>query len=71
METTDLIISSVKKDIGAGYVVKQSVKRELEENQLAELKTSYNLPKLELNLVYIENYLTNLSSYFIKNHIIK
>lgn len=71
VETTDLIISSVKKDIGAGYVVKQSVKRELEENQLAELKTSYNLPKLELNLVYIENYLTNLSSYFIKNHIIK
>lgn len=71
VETTDLIISSVKKDIGTGYVVKQSVKRELEENQLAELKTSYNLPKLELNLVYIEDYLTNLSNYFIKNHITK
>lgn len=66
VETTDLIISSVKKDIGTGYVVKQSVKRELEENKLTELKTSYNLPKLELNLVYIENYLTNLSNYFIK-----
>lgn len=71
VETTDLIISSVKKDIGTGYVVKQSVKRELEENQLAELKTYYNLPKLELNLVYIEDYLTNLSNYFIKNHITK
>lgn len=71
VETTDLIISSVKKGIGTGYVVKQSVKRELEENQLAELTTSYNLPKLELNLVYIEDYLTNLSNYFIKNHITK
>lgn len=71
VETTDLIISSVKKDIGTGYVVKQSVKRELEENKLTELKTSYNLPKLELNLVYIEDYLTNLSNYFIKNHITK
>ncbi len=71
VETTDLIISSVKKDIGTGYVVKQSVKRELEGNQLAELKTSYNLPRLELYLVYIEDYLTNLSNYFIKNHITK
>ena len=71
VETTDLIISSVKKDIGTGYVVKQSVKRELEENKLTELKTSYNLPKLELNLVYIDDYLTNLSNYFIRNHITK
>ncbi len=71
VETTDLIISSVKKDIGTGYVVKQSVKRELEENKLIELKTSYDLPKLELNLVYIEDYLTNLANYFIKNHITK
>lgn len=71
VETTDLIISSVKREIGTGYVVKQSVKRELEENKLIELKTSYNLPKLELNLVYIEDYLTNLSNYFIKNHITK
>lgn len=69
VETTDLIISSVKNDIGTGYVVKKSVKKELENKELIELKTKYNLPKLELNLVYIEDYLTNLSRYFIKNHI--
>lgn len=71
VETTDLIISSVKKDIGTGYVVKKSVKNELESKELIELKTKYDLPKLELNLVYIEEYLTNLSRYFIKNHIKK
>ena len=71
VETTDLIISSVKNDIGTGYVVKKSVKKELENKELIELKTKYNLPKLELNLVYIEDYLTNLSRYFIKNHIKK
>ena len=71
VETTDLIISSVKNDIGTGYVVKKSVKNELENKELVELKTKYNLPKLELNLVYIEDYLTNLSRYFIKNHIKK
>lgn len=71
VETTDLIISSVKNDIGTGYVVKKSVKNELENKELVELKTKYNLPKLELNLVYIEDYLTNLARYFIKNHIKK
>ena len=71
VETTDLIISSVKKNIGTGYVVKQSVKRELEGGELFELITDYKLPKLELNLLYIEDYLTNLSGNFIKNHILK
>ena len=71
VETTDLIISSVKREIGTGYVVKQAVNQELKTNELIELKTSYDLPKLELNLVYIEDYLTNLSNYFIENHITK
>ena len=71
VENTDLIISSVKNDIGTGYVVKKSVKNELENKELIELKTKYDLPKLELNLVYLEDYLTNLSRYFIKNHIKK
>lgn len=71
VETTDLIISSVKSGIGTGYVVKKAVKKELETNELLELQTPYNLPKLELNLIYIEDYLTNLSSYFIKNYIKK
>ena len=71
VETTDLIISAVKKQIGIGYVVKESVKNELENKELIELKTEYNLPKLQLNLVYIDDYLTNLSKFFIKNHIKK
>ena len=71
VETTDLIISSVKKGIGTGYVVKQAVRNELKNNELKELKTEFELPKLELNMVYIEDYLTNLSKYFIKNHITK
>ena len=51
--------------------VKKSVEKEFQNEELIELKTPYNLPKLELNLVYIEDYLTNLARYFIKNHIKK
>ena len=71
VDTTDLIISSVKKEIGSGYVVKKAIEDELNNAELIELETPYSLPKLELNLVYIEDYLTNLSRYFIKNYIKK
>ena len=70
VETTDLIISSVKRRIGSGYVVKKAVQSELEKKELKELKFEHDLPKLELNLVYIEDYLTNISKHFI-NHYIK
>ena len=50
---------------------KQKAEKEFQNEELIELKTPYNLPKLELNLVYIEDYLTNLARYFIKNHIKK
>ena len=71
VETTDLIIKSVKSGIGSGYVVKKAVETELKNDELLELKTDFDLPKLELNLVYIEDYLTNISNYFIKNYIKK
>jgi DNA-binding transcriptional LysR family regulator len=71
VETTDLIIKSVKGGIGSGYVVKKAVENELKNGELLELETEFDLPKLELNLVYIEDYVTNISNYFIKNYIKK
>ncbi len=71
VETTDLIINAVKKGIGTGYVVKRSVEEELEKEELFEFEIDYKLPDLELNLIYIEEYLTNLSNHFINNYIMK
>lgn len=71
VETTDLIIKSVKKGIGAGYVVKKAVQDELDNHELSEIKMPYTLPELELNLIYIEDYVTKLSMYFIQRYINK
>lgn len=71
VETTDLIIKSVKSGIGSGYVVKKAVENELKNGELIELQIEFELPRLELNLVYIEDYLTNISNYFIKNYLRK
>ena len=70
VETTDLIISSVNNKIGTGYVIKNAVEKELNENKFKELKVDFDLPKIQLNLIYIEDYLTNLPKYFIENYIL-
>lgn len=71
VETTDLIISSVKSKIGTGYVIKNVVENEFKNNELKELHVDFELPKIQLNLIYIDDYLTKLPRYFIKNYILK
>lgn len=66
VDTTDVIISSVKKGIGIGYVVKNAIKDELEKGEVYEAKLNLELPKLELNLVYMKNYMTKATKVFIK-----
>ncbi|MEG2476516.1 MAG: LysR family transcriptional regulator [Malacoplasma sp.] len=71
VETTELIIDAVKNDVGIGYVVKESVLKEIEKKELFELKIKCELPELELNLVYISDYLTNSSKKIINDYIKK
>ena len=62
--TEELIIESVKKNLGIGYVVDgETIKLESDSVEKIELKEE--LPKLEINLVYIENYITELAKRFI------
>ena len=69
LDTTDLIISAVKRNFGIGYVIKESVKEELKQKSIKELKLNYELPKLKLNLIYNENFLTPSAKVFIDKHI--
>lgn len=66
VDTTDVIISSAKKGIGIGYVVKNAIKDELEKGEIYEVKFDFELPKLELDLVYMKNYVTKATKVFIK-----
>ena len=70
VDTTDVIISLVKKGIGIGYVVKNAVKDELKKGEIYEANIDLQLPKLELNLVYMQNYMTKASKVFIKDFLI-
>lgn len=69
VDTTDLIISSVKRNLGIGFVVKEAVLSEIENGNIKELNINCELPKLELNLIYIENYLTYPAKEFLEKYI--
>lgn len=71
VETTELIIDAVKNDIGIGYVIKEAVLNELKKKDLFIMKTKHELPAIELNLVYNNEYLTVASKKFINDYIQK
>lgn len=66
IETTEMLIDAVKKNMGIGYVMRNAIEEELKSKELEEINVNTQLPKLLLNLVYIENNLTYIPKIFIK-----
>ena len=67
--TEELIIESVRRNMGVGYVVKDAVSYLVEDKIIEYVNVDEQLPTMEINLVYISNYLTNVSKRFIKEEI--
>ena len=44
IETTEMLIDAVKKNMGIGYVIRQAVEKDLEKEKLFELKIKEKLP---------------------------
>ena len=66
IETTEMLVNAVKKNMGIGYVIKKAVSKELENELLYEVKIKQKLPTIQLNLVYIKEYLTHIPKTFMK-----
>lgn len=69
VDTTDLIISSVKNNLGIGYVIKDAVKQEIDDGNIIELDVDIKLPHVELCLVYLDNYLSYPAKVFLEEYI--
>ena len=68
--TEELIIESTKKNLGIGYVVDgESIKNE--QDCLDKIELEEVLPTIEINLVYIESYVTELSKKFISEELLE
>lgn len=50
--TTEMTISLIKEGVGVGWVLRNCVKSELENNELYEIPIKMDLPKIEFSLAY-------------------
>ncbi len=67
--TSEMIIEAVKKGLGIGYIMYDTVKGEIEDGTFSFVNINEKLPMTTINLVYIEKYLTNAPLQFIKEYI--
>lgn len=68
-ETEELIIDAVRRNLGVGYVVKSAIQYLVEANILEYVEVQEELPKMEINLVYIKSNLTSVAKLFVREEI--
>ena len=64
-----MIISAVKKDLGIGYIIKDLVFSDIENDNLMVIDVKEKLPTVAINLIYLKKYLTKAPIYFINKYI--
>lgn len=69
IHTSEMIAGSIKKDLGIGYIIYDMIKDNVENKEFKIIDIKENLPKITINLVYIEKYLTIAPKFFIENYL--
>lgn len=69
IHTSEMIIGSIKKDLGIGYIIYDVVKDNVKNGEFKIINIKENLPKVTINLVYIKKYLTIAPKFFIENYL--
>ena len=70
-DATEVRVEAVKRNMGIAYVIKEAVKKELENKELYEVELPIELPKIKLNLVHLKGELTKVDKKFIKEYLKK
>ncbi|HAB66782.1 MAG TPA: hypothetical protein DCE23_05390, partial [Firmicutes bacterium] len=68
IHTSEMIISAIKEGLGIGYVIYDLVEEEINNGNFVLLDLK-DLPKINIELLYIKNYLTESPIRFLKNYI--
>lgn len=71
IDITELKIDATKMGLGLGYVMRDSVKNEINSKELYEVKLPIKLPNSSINLLYLKGQLTNIDKRFIKDYLKK
>ena len=68
-DNTEMRIEEVRQGQGIGYVMKEAVEDAINKGELYEIKLPIKLPEVNINLIYIEKYLTKMDKIFIKRYL--
>lgn len=69
IHTSEMIAGSIKKDLGIGYIIYNVIEDNIKNGEFKIIKIKETLPKITINLVYIEKYLTIAPRFFIENYL--
>lgn len=70
VSTTEMTLKILKKGIGIGWLIEDTVKKELNSNEFKKIKTNIKLPKIDIGIAYIDNFLTYAPKRFIEEEIL-
>lgn len=65
----DLIIDSVRRNLGIGYVVEPAIDYLVKADIIEKVDINYELPEMEINIVKIDSNLTKVAQMFIEEEI--
>lgn len=68
-DATEIRVQAVKRNMGIAYVIKQAVKKELDNKELYEVDLPIKLPSIKLNLIYLKDELSRVNKKFIKDYL--
>lgn len=71
IESNEMIKETIKNSNSIGYVLLNSVEKELKSGELKEIEFEKKLPYATINLVYIDKYLTKAPQVFIEEYLKK
>lgn len=69
IHTSEMITGAIKKDLGIGYIIYDVIKDNVANGEFKIVDIKENLPRITINLVYIEKYLTIAPKIFIENYL--
>lgn len=68
-DITEMRIEEVKRGQGIGYVIKESTEDAIKNKEVYEVELPILLPKIKINLLYIDKYLSKIDKIFIKKYL--
>ena len=69
IHTSEMILSSIKQNLGIGYIMYDVVKDDVKNNTLDIIDIKEELPSVDIDIVYNKNLLTTAPKFFIENYI--